>query len=77
MSRYYDTPLSIPARINELVKTYGTLRAVSKKLKLSEPHLSRMRGGNIAMPEPVTLKKLGLTKKIVYTRRRPNRHVAK
>lgn len=73
MSAYYTTPVSVPERIKELAKLHGTLRKVSKKLKLSEPHLSRMKAGDIEQPSPATLKKLGLAKVITYTRRKvPN-----
>lgn len=70
MSAYYTTPVSIPERVKELAKINGTLRKVSKKLKLSEPHLSRMKAGDIAHPSPATLKKLGLVKTVLYTRRK-------
>jgi len=76
-SAYYTTPVTVGARITELVKQYGSLRTLSSKIKLSEPHLCKLRKGGIEVPTPATLRKLGLVKSTTYTRRAPAKRASK
>ena len=76
-SAYYTTPVTVGARITELVKQHGTLRTLSNKTRLSEPHLCKLRKGGIEVPTPATLRKLGLVKTIQYTRRAPAKRASK
>lgn len=65
-------PITLRARIDELMAEHGSLRNAARALKLQPSYLSRLRNGHQTNPSPAALQKLGLTRRIIYRRTLPN-----
>jgi transcriptional regulator with XRE-family HTH domain len=61
--------LTLPERVQELVKLHGSLRAVARKTGVDVAYLKRLRDGEKQNPSDDTLKKLGIEKRILYVLR--------
>lgn len=58
--------VTLADRIDELVKTHGSLRAAALSTGIDVGYLSRLRAGEKANPEKAKLKALGLKRVVVY-----------
>lgn len=56
-------------RIEALTKKHGSLRAVSRVLKIDNGYLSRLASGEKDDPSDSVLRKLGLRRVVKYVRR--------
>ncbi len=54
------------ARIQELAKHHGSLRAVARVLDMDAGYLSRLQGGLKLEPSDAVLRKLGLKRIVLY-----------
>lgn len=61
------------ARIQELAKQHGSLRAVARVLQLDHGYLSRLQGGLKDEPGESVLRKLGLRRIVTYVNKGHNR----
>ena len=67
--------ITIADRIAELMAEHGGLRAAAKAIKLQPSYLSRLRNGHQTNPQPEALRKLGLSRRVIYTRKKPYERV--
>ena len=58
------------ARIQELAKQHGSLRAASRVLQIDNGYLSRLQDGGKTEPSEEVLRKLGLRRVVTYIRRK-------
>ena len=54
------------ARIQELAKKHGSLRAAARVLEIDAGYLSRLQGGSKLEPSDGVLRKLGLKRVVTY-----------
>lgn len=54
------------ARVEAVVKHFGSLRVAGRALRINYAYLARLRSGEKVNPTPAVLKKLGLKKVITY-----------
>ena len=66
---------TITARIDELMAEHGGLRKAAKAIQLQPSYLSRLRNGHQTNPQPEALRKLGLSRRVIYTRKKPYERV--
>lgn len=59
---------TIAQRINELVAEHGSLVKAARHLDMDVAYLSRLRSGIKDAPSDETLARLGLAKRVTYTR---------
>ena len=59
---YVSEKMTYQARIRELAKTYGSVRAVGRALDIDHAYLHRLADGTKSNPSSEVLKKLGLEK---------------
>lgn len=60
--------MSLKARINQLVRVHGSLRAVARVTEIDIGYLSRLRSGKSKNPGLQVLQRLGLYKIVGYER---------
>lgn len=59
------------ARITELMKRHGSLRAVARVTQIDAAYLSRLATGGKKNPSKETLRRLGLRAVVIYERLKP------
>jgi len=64
-----NAPGLLTLRIQELEYEHGGLRAAARYLGVSAPYLGRLRDGKYDKPDKKILDKLGLVRKVTYTRK--------
>lgn len=67
--------ITIRQRIDELVIQHHGLRCAARAVGLQPSYLSRLRHGHQSNPSPEALKKLGLSRRITYVRRKSHERI--
>jgi len=60
--------VTLPERIDEFVKVYGSLRAAADAIGIDAGYLSRLRNGEKVSPTKDMLTRLGLYRIVTYRR---------
>lgn len=58
--------MTLQRRITQLVKQYGSLRAVAREFEIDAGYLSRLASGEKKDPGEVVIRRLGLRRVVTY-----------